>query len=625
MALLQHKHRPPNCHEWLVKKAPIRIRLDFFGSSLLTPMTTSVGSFCFDLVIGCRHRDELIGNDGVKPLQTWIAITIIVTLIGGESASAQTGNTSNRSTVKRRIPVRGYAQPASTRVLREAPGEQPGEVTSIEIRNEAGELIDGELDEGEYFLGAAPAPIRIGSPLPRNLESRSSASSQFTGASTGGPTLAMPIQEGYPLDEGDVHDGGLYDGGLYEGEVDFDHTPCDSCSSGHCDANGACDSCGHHGGAVVDPRVEKIARILANPMDGFWARAEYMQMILDGQNVPALVTSSPVGTDRQDAGILDTTGTRVLLGDDELVDGERSGARFEIGHYFHGESGLGISGSYLFADEETQDFATSSTRFGILARPFVDVAPTGIGNNAELIAFPGELNGNVSVHASTEFSAADVLLRGMLICQPDRQLEGFIGYAYYQLDDELIVSDFRQVIGGGGGLAIGTTLRETDRFAVDNDFHGAALGVRSQTEFRGWSLASMLKLGLGVTTSNLSISGSTTASVPLGGGGTDVSTRNSGLLAQGTNSGSEDFEEFAVAPELELTLSRRMNRDWNVSVGYRLMYISRVMRAGEQIDPLLNLSQLDPGGLSGFASPSRTGFYNDLTAQAITIGLMREF
>jgi len=113
--------------------------------------------------------------------------------------------------------------------------------------------------------------------------------------------------------------------------------------------------------------------------------------------------------------------------------------------------------------------------------------------------------------------------------------------------------------------------------------------------------------------------------VPLGGGGTDVSTSDSGLLAQPTNSGSEDFDEFTVAPELELTLSRRLNRDWNVSVGYRLIYLSRVMRAGEQIDPLLNLSQLDPGGLVGFASPSRSAYYNDLTAQAITIGLIREF
>ncbi|TWU03910.1 hypothetical protein Pla100_08450 [Neorhodopirellula pilleata] len=499
--------------------------------------------------------------------------------------------------------------PASSRVLREEPGEQPGEVTSVEIRNEAGELIDGELDEGEYFLGAAPTPIRIGAPLPSKL------------ASDSVPTLAPPIDGSMEMD-------GDYDPTLVPWNVD-DITPmasdCESCSTGQCDSAGNCSSCGHHAGSPIDPRVEKIARILANPMDGFWARAEYMHFYLDGQNVPALVTTSPVGTARADAGILTTLGTQTLFGGREIIDGERSGGRFEIGHYFHGESGLGVSASYLFADEEDENFAADSSTFGILARPFVDVSPTGVGNNAELVAFPGELTGNINVLASTKFSAGDVLLRGMLICEPDRQLEGFVGYAYYQLDDRLTINDFKRVIGGGGGLAVGTTLDETDRFSVDNDFHGAALGVRSRTCFGGWSLASMLKLGLGVTTSSLNISGQTTSTVPLVGGGTDVATRNSGLLAQGTNSGNEDFDEFAIAPELELTLSHRMNRDWNVSVGYRLIYLSRVMRAGEQVDPLLNLSQLDPAGLTGFASPSRSAFYNDLTAQAITIGLIREF
>lgn len=570
-------------------------------------------------------REIHSGKRGVKPLTIIITVAIAATVSITGMANIAFGQTyrptrsdsarsDSASAPKRKIPVRGYARPASTRVLRESPGEQPGEVTSVEIRNEAGELIDGELDENEYFLGAAPTPVHIGQPLPNRLTA--------TGNTTGDSTPAIPA--GLRLHTPNMGT----DGEILLGDSVIDTSPCTQCEGGYCDSNGDCSSCGHGShlrGSHIDARVERIARILANPMVGFWARADYMQLILDGQNVPALVTTSPAGTLQAEAGVLGQAGTTVLFGDDELADDERSGARFEIGKYFHGESGLGISASFLFAEDENQRFSADSSQFSILARPFVDVSPTGVGDNAELVAFDGDLSGNIDVLASTRFSSADVLLRGVLICEPDRQLEGFIGYAYYQLDDDLVINDFRRVVTGTGGLAIGTTLAEMDSFSVNNDFHGAALGVRSQTCFGGWSLSSMLKLGLGVTTSNLTISGNTTTTVPLAGGATDVSTRNSGLLVQDSNSGSQSFDEFAIAPELGFTLSRKMNHDWSVSAGYHLMYISRVMRAGEQIDPLLNLSQLDVAGLDGTARPARSDFYNDLTAQAITIGLMREF
>lgn len=566
----------------------------------------------------------------MKPLPIIIVlIAATVSLVGvtgiavGQTYRPTRPDSTN--TAKRKIPVRGYARPASNRVLKESPGEQPGEVTSVEIRNEAGELIDGELDEGEYFLGAAPIPVRIGQPLPNRLTTNSDS----TPAVTAGMRLHTPDMgadsEGL-FSEPSVSHLGIGDSVI--GNSVIGDSPCTQCDGGSCDGNGECSSYGHEShlrGAHIDARVERIARVLANPMVGFWARADYMQLILDGQNVPALVTTSPAGTLRTEAGVLGQTGTRVLFGNDELADGERSGARFEIGKYFHGESGLGISASFMFAEDENQRFSADSSQFSILARPFVDVSPTGVGDNAELIAFNGDSSGEVNVQASTSFAAADVLLRGVLICEPDRQLEGFVGYAYYGLNDDVTINDFRRVVTGTGGLAIGTTLAGTDNFSVDNDFHGAALGVRSQTCFGGWSLSTMLKLGLGVTTSNLNINGSTTTTVPLAGGATDVATRNSGLLVQDSNSGSQSFDEFAVAPELGLTLSRRMNRDWTVSAGYQLIYLSRVMRAGEQIDPLLNLSQLTVAGLNGTARPSRSGFYNDLTAQAITIGLMREF
>lgn len=538
------------------------------------------------------------------------AFTCVIFTSGCWTTLTSAQDTSGaRLTQPRKIPVRRFSGSNNTpsRVLKDKPGEQPGVVTSVEIRNEEGELVDGTLDENEYFLGAEPMPISVGQRIPSQLASS--------------PTMEFEPQFDSDMDYGEFDNEVSLDGPVLMHELESE--PCDSCGEvGVYGAQGECDSC-QHGPHVYDPRVERIAHWLAHPLSGFWARAEYLHLNINGQYAPPLVTTSTTGTLREDAGILGLPSTTVLFGGNDLGDDERSGGRFEIGRYF-GNSGLGLSASILFADDVDQNFSGDSVTYGILARPFVDVSPGGLGNDAELVGFPSELTGDIDVRSSTSFHSGDVLLRGMLICQPDRELEGFVGYTYVSLDDDLSIHDFKRVVGGGGGLAINTTLDESDRFATENNFNGAAFGVRGQTCFGRWSLATMMKLGLGVTSSTLTRSGTTTTSVPIAGG-TDVSTRNTGLLVQDSNSGSRDDDEFAVAPEIRLVFNRRFNRDWSFSVGYHMMYLSRVIRAGEQIDPLLNLTALDPGGLQGFEAPRNSVFYNDLTAQAITIGLVGEF
>lgn len=527
----------------------------------------------------------------------WIVIGCCLTCISVSTARSQQP--------QRRIPVRRYQSAIAPRDrIKQGPVQEvPGEVTSIEIRNEAGEIVDGELGEDEYFYGAAPVPVNVGDPVPKFSE---------VPARTAGMRLGQPTIAATP-----GHIDGSHAEMVVLGDAGTGDSVCDNC--------GNCDSCAPGGITYHDARLEKIARILANPMAGFWVRAEYLHLWMNGQQAPPLVTTSLDGTARDDAGVLGLASTTTLYGGNEIGDNDRSAGRIEIGRYLGVVDGLAISASYLFTDDVTDRFSAGVGDFAILGRPFIDVSPGGVGQNAELASFPNELAGNVDVMARTSFAAADVLLRGVLICERDRQMEGFVGYTYLNLDDDLTISDSKRVIGGGGGLVVGTTLDELDAFSTANDFHGAALGVRSQTCYGGWSIATMLKLGLGSTRSQWTARGATTTSVPLAAGGSDVVTRNTGLLVQDSNRGSRSRNEFSVAPELRLLVSRRMNQDWSVNVGYHLLYWSRVLRAGQQIDPMLNLTQLDAGGLQGLALPGNDAVYDDLTVQAITFGLLREF
>ncbi len=559
------------------------------------------------------------------------AVLLLVCSCGPLSVAAQERSGPDPSS-ERRIPVRGYASPPppNSRVLKEKPGVQPGRVTSVEIRNAAGEVMDSELAEGEYFMGSAPMPVQIGQTLPARMASSSTLTLKSPFADDPELIEGHEIYEGREIIQGEAYpdpdwrqydeyagsdDYSDFDGDIFSGE------PMDGgCAACGESVTGVCDSCRYADDldGPYDERVEHLARFLAHPLANFWARGEYVNVSLDGQVAPPLVSTSGPGTSLADAGILGSSGARTLYGGNEIGGGSRSGGRFEIGRYFGG-LGLGLSASILFADDANNQFTADSSTYRILARPYVDVSPAAMGSDADLLGYPGQYAGSVNVESTTQFAAGDVLLRAMLVSQNDRQLESFIGYTYLQLDDNLRIDASQRILGTSGGLPIGTLIDRTDHFEATNRFNGAAFGVRTETSWGHWSLASMLKLGIGNTSSTVTAGGLSRTSGP------SPSIRNGGLLVQGSNSGSRDYEEFAVSPELRLLLSRQLPYGWSASVGYQFLYLSRVLRAGEQIDPFLNLTQQSPGGLQGLAAPRANIYYNDLTANAVTFGVMRNF
>ncbi|TWT56311.1 BBP7 family outer membrane beta-barrel protein [Allorhodopirellula solitaria] len=565
------------------------------------------------------HHDHATRGKRALPR---LARLVLAIACAASPVSAQ----DDSQTTERRIPIRRYSSPAepASRVLKEDPGVQPGRVTSVEIRDADGEIRESELEDGEYFMGAAPMPVHVGQSVSSNMASSSTLTLKSPFADAPEEIQGREIYEGAEIIEGEEYPDPnvmFYEPEPgYEGELMFAEPIDGGCAACGESVTGVCDSCryadDHYG--RYDKRVEHLARFLAHPLANFWARAEYANISLDGQGAPPLLTTSDPGTSIGNAGIVGLASTQTLYGGTQIGDSTRSGGRFEVGRYF-GASGLGLSGSILFADDEKNHYSANSSTYGILARPYVDVSPGGMGSEADLVGYSGEYSGNVNVLSTTQFAAGDVFLRAMLVSQADRQLESFVGYTYLQLDDDLTIGESKRITGSSSGLAIGTLIDRSDHFEASNRFNAAAFGVRSETRWARWSLASMLKLGVGRTSTTVTARGLTRT--------TDGSTsiQNGGLLVQESNSGSRDYSQFAVSPELRILLSRQLPYGWSASVGYHFLYLSRVLRAGEQIDPLLNLTQQNPGVLQGLAAPRRQVYYNDLTANAITFGVMRNF
>ncbi|MEO8498434.1 MAG: BBP7 family outer membrane beta-barrel protein [Planctomycetota bacterium] len=357
------------------------------------------------------------------------------------------------------------------------------------------------------------------------------------------------------------------------------------------------------------------------PRGRFWGRGEVLGWWVEGFSTPALVTTSPNGTARQNAGVLGQPGTSVLFGNERLAGDIRLGGRTTIGGWLGDSRRSGVEATFFGLQNSGSNFAATSPGNPILARPFFNVEPGFEGQDAELAAFPGELAGSITVNSQTKLYGLEVLYRHALSQEWPRRVDLIAGWRYAHLEDDLLIRDQKEVLSGNTGLAIGTTLSEFDHFQTKNVFNGAEVGVVYERWWCKWAVEGVMKVALGNTHSEALIDGSTTVSVPVPGGPNDVLVTPAGLLAQQSNIGSRERDEFAVIPELGLNVGYDVTPNLRATVGYTFIYWSRVARPGDQIDTKLNLSQLPPGPLVGIPSPEARWVITDMWVQGISAGI----
>jgi len=350
---------------------------------------------------------------------------------------------------------------------------------------------------------------------------------------------------------------------------------------------------------------------------GWWARPEFLLWWLDGYDAPPLVTTSPLGTSRDIAGELEQTSTDVLFGGEALDAEVRPGGRFRLGYWFDRCAEYGLEASYLRLAKKSSMFSADSSLDPVLARPFFNIEPGAEGQDVELVAFPGLLDGHIRVDTQTQLQGVEILSRQLLCQDGTRRVDWLAGYRYLQLDDELVISDFKRFVATGTGLQVGTTIEEFDRFATQNDFHGGELGLVAELRRRRWTLEVLGKVAIGTNRSRATVNGSTTVIVP----DPDEATTPYGLLALPGNSGTHAHDALAVIPEIGITLSYQFTPQLRGMLGYTFLYWSQVARPGDQIDLDLNLSQIKPDGLTGPARPEFIWTDTAVWAQGLSLGL----
>jgi len=350
-------------------------------------------------------------------------------------------------------------------------------------------------------------------------------------------------------------------------------------------------------------------------------RGEYLGWVMDPMDTPPLVTTNPAGTPQNQSGFVGGTDTTTLFGG-ELNDSLRSGVRVRGGWYVDPSRFWAIGGDYYQLFDDDDSFSASSDGSRILARPFFDIVAGR--ETAQLAAFPGLVRGDIAVDSSTKLRSFGINLQADAVnppnhssqtangCGREPRVDWIVGYRNLLLEDELVFTENLTALVPPGGTA---NLRES--FATENQFNGIELGFVREIPFGRWWFETTSRVAVGNNSQRVKIAGSTRlveAGVP--------ETFPGGLYAQRTNIGTYERDRFTVAPELGATIGFHIGPRMSVTAGYTFVYVSNVVRAGDQIDTDINpgLIPVETVPLTGALRPRFVFRETDFYAHGITVG-----
>jgi len=536
-------------------------------------------------------------------------------------------------------------------------------VDSIPLKKYLGQAVAVRHDTGDILLASqlalprtGQASVKTGLQLAQHLEPIPAGKPvaddipDLAGEVVDGPIAREGPTNGPVYLEGDYYEGEYGDGGYVGGyDEGLNFGGCPDCGSYVCRQFGGCGP-GSRGKAYV--------------------RGEYLSWWFDGMDTPALVTQS----DPIDGGVLpnpgipgDNPSTVILFGGEDVLDDPRSGGRLLFGVWLDEEGRQGLEFDYLGFDTETLTFSAAGTDGNpTISRPFFDLFPDDNGDGV-IDSSPAEaaqqvssatLDGRVTVRIESDYESFGIRFRHNLCCCEScsvgcgggvgcgsrvgsgggtRRVDLLTGFRYARLDEGLGIREDLTVDAGDAGqlppgLVIppdGTQFIVNDLFKTENEFIGAEIGFLWEIERQRLTLELLSKMAIGSTRQRALVAGSTAvianpATVPA----PDPSV--GGLLAQSSNIGGYERDEFSVIPEVGFTLGYRFTPRLKLTAGYTLLYWTNVLRPGDQIDRGVNgtlIPSFDadgapvpPGPLAGPLRPAFEFENTNLWAQGISLG-----
>jgi hypothetical protein len=346
---------------------------------------------------------------------------------------------------------------------------------------------------------------------------------------------------------------------------------------------------------------------------GIWFTAEYLAWWQRHQSTPPLVAGSPANADPTTIGVI--PGATVLY--NSVPESVHNGGRFALGFWFPHCCDLGFEVNYLFLGRQTTSTTFDANSGFLLGRPVFDGVP-----NAEVF-LANDRTGSANIFTSTQLWSIEANFRLKWLSGCGWWIDGLAGYRHITLEESLNINESLTITAPGPNL--GTSFSEFESFRTRNLFNGGQIGLEGEHQiwnrwFCGWNA----KLALGDMHQIIDIDGFTTRS--LNGG--PAQTMPGALLVSPTNRGHFTTDHFAAVPEIGFKLGFDITDHLRVFVGYDVLYLSSVVRPGDQIQPLVNENNRPFTGNTTVSPPfvpavpfRATNFW----AQGVNFGLMYRY
>ncbi|HWB10801.1 MAG TPA: BBP7 family outer membrane beta-barrel protein [Pirellulales bacterium] len=344
---------------------------------------------------------------------------------------------------------------------------------------------------------------------------------------------------------------------------------------------------------------------------GAWFRLEYVNLWVSHASLPApLVTTG----DASSLGRLGFAQTRTLLGPGQLAAPVFPALRLTLGGWMEDEVFGGEVSVFATALRATHFSAASDVQGSpLLAIPFEDVTSGTPHESSLVLSQPGAASGGVW----TDDAAS---LFGL-------ELDGLGNLTEYLPGNRATLT----LLGGFRLLAFRERFRLSsdtsrpamlpvsfnDTFLADDTFIGPEIGLRGGYRYRRWTIQGTAKAAIGGTLST--VYESPQASISF------VAPRiqafpDRGWFVQPSNTGREYHRALSVVPAAQIRVGYDLTARLRLTIGYEAFYWTRMLRAPNQIDRQLNLSQA-VGPLVGPSRPAELHKFSNFWAQGFTVGL----
>lgn len=364
-------------------------------------------------------------------------------------------------------------------------------------------------------------------------------------------------------------------------------------------------------GAVAEAELPGTSEMAAAEPNIVWAEpsypayrvqvgAEFLYWWTRGSNTPPLATTGSPAQPPQTAGSFRDPQVAVLYGGQNGAMGH-PGARFHA--LWWQDDGLwALEGGGFFLSEGHNRFRADEATYPVLARPFIGANPELAATPAlaELVAYPGIGRGSLIIEESTRMSGLDLGARRCLCSGECWNLAGRAGLLHRNLEDELLIfEDVTALVAVPPSIAAGDRGIVVDNFGTRNRFWGGYLGLRGEYWWGSLFLEGNARVALGNVSQRAQITGYQNV---LRANGTRGLFPGGLLALPNRNIGTFTQDRFGVIPEVGLKVGYQVTPLVRAYVGYDFQFWNSVLRAGDQIDPRIDLS-LVPNRGGGALTP----------------------